>query len=147
VHIQLFHCTEFAIESLEESNRPKGICSVKSVNSKKIYKECLAVFTTVEKGDCDRNITNAIEEISKVYDRLRGKKVKANCNELVVVPYAHQRNVETNGKAAFGILNSVYEGLKNHYGHSVVFIGDFGFSNKWSIEVKSHKLSCLYREA
>lgn len=148
MHLQMLHATEFGIESLGKSNRPKSVCSFRSSKSKSVYRNCLAVFASVEKGDDENSIFRAVTETEKVYRQLRGKRDNASaCRELVVIPYSHQRNVETRGQIAYQILEQVYLQLRERIGDSVVFLGDFGFSNKWSVEVKSHKLSCVYREA
>lgn len=146
MHLQLFHVAYFKIESIEPSNRPKGISSFKSNNSKIIYRNALIVFTSIENNDNLKSVITASREIRKIYDNLNNSSNKG-CKQIVIIPYSHQRNILKNSKQAKKLIDELYNSISSKKKFGNVFLGDFGFSNKWSMSVKSHKLSCLYREA
>lgn len=148
MHLQLLHASTFSITSLEASTRPHTVCSVRSGSAPRHCQDCLVVFTSIEKGDTCENVDRAAAEIVKVANRLRREKPAARnpCTSIVLVPYSHQRNVETDGRRALRLIRALHELLSSQSPGLNVFMCDFGFSNEWSISVKSHRLSCLYRE-
>lgn len=143
MHLQLFHTNHFFIKSITKSNRPYGIYSYNSDRKKDNYYNCLVIFTSIEQGDSEISCRNAAKEIVKVYNDIRSFN---KCNELAIIPYSHQCNIETNAKRALKLLDMVYEKVKELLPNTKVYFGDFGFNNEWEINVKSHKLSCLYRK-
>lgn len=146
MHLQLFHVDYFKINSTEPSSRPKGISSFKSNKAKKVYRDSLIVFATIEKIDTSQSVLTAKNEVLEIYSNLNNSSHKG-CNQIVIIPYSHQRNAETNSSLAKNLLDELFNSIKKEIEVGEVFLGDFGFSNKWSMSVKSHKLSCLYREA
>lgn len=151
MHLQLFHALEFRIASLKKSNRPKSIKSFRSIKSKNILRNCLVVFISVEVNDQINNTEKAILEIKKVFEQIRiknNKRYKKNpCSSIILVPYSHQRNIETDSNKAYSIIHSVYKLMTSKIPDVNIFLGDFGFKNTWSIKVKGHDLACLYRQA
>lgn len=143
MHLQIFHTNHFYIKSVTCSNRPSGISSKSSMNKKDMYIHCLVVFTSIEHGDTEKTCRQAVAEIIRLYRNLESK---SECNKVAVIPYSHQDNVETNAFIAYSMLEKVFKGVKANLPDSPVFMGDFGFNNEWEINVKSHKLSCLYRK-
>lgn len=145
MHLQLFHVDYFKIQSKEPSSRPRGIISFKSNKTRNIYRDSLIVFATIEKSDTSQSIQTAKNEIIEIYSNLNNSTDKG-CNKIVIIPYSHQRNVETDSQVSKNFLDELFNSIKKEIEVGDVFFGDFGFSNKWSMSVKSHKLSCLYRE-
>ena len=139
MHLQFFHSDHFWIKSITKSNRPIGIFSYSSNMKKSRYRNCLVIFTSIEKTDEKLNCDAAIKEIVNIY-----KEIKSN--SIVIVPYSHQANIETNSQKALGLLQYLFQNLQETCQEVPVYFGDFGYNNAWNIRVKSHKLSCLYRK-
>lgn len=144
MHLQLFHVDYFKILSKAPSSRPKGIISYKSNKSRHVYRDALIVFTSIEKSDSSQSIQKGKDEILRIYANLNNMTAKG-CNKIVVIPYSHQRNIETDSQLAVKYLTELYDSVVEEIKIGCVFFGDFGFANKWSMSVKSHRLSCLYR--
>lgn len=143
MHLQIFHTNHFYIKSLKESNRPIDIKSFNSREKRKRYYNCLVVFSTIEIGDNEKTCENAKLEILKIYKELNSAD---KCSSIVIVPYSHQSNVETDSEKSLSLLRMLFKLLRNYFENATVYFGDFGFSNEWEINVKSHRLSCLYRK-
>lgn len=143
MHLQLFHTNHFFIRSVTKSNRPHNICSYASSQKKERYYHCLVVFTSIEREDDENTCESAAAEIIRIFNAI---KSSAKCNQLAVIPYSHQASVETDARKAFPLLKLVFDKVSVGLSGMNVFFGDFGFNNEWEINVKPHRLSCLYRK-
>lgn len=109
MRILLIHSDEFSYRVTQKTPIAEKLAdeSIKQGSSK----ECLVIFSAVEKGD-EINKTYVIdqtaEEIKKVADQVGAKNI-------VVYPYAHLSPNLSDPKTAVEILKSVAEKLKEEY--------------------------------
>ncbi|MEM3586963.1 MAG: threonine--tRNA ligase [Candidatus Jordarchaeaceae archaeon] len=109
--------------------------SVKQGNAK----ECLVVFSAVEKGDEINKtyvIDQTVSEIKKVASQV-------GTRNIVVYPYAHLSSNLSDPKTAIEILKGVAEKLKGEYS---VIRAPFGFYKAFTLSCKGHPMSELSRE-
>ncbi|VVB74837.1 Threonine--tRNA ligase [Candidatus Tiddalikarchaeum anstoanum] len=119
----------------------KAIQSPEEVDmAEHMMKECLVVFSAVEKPDED-NIEGVaerlVEEIIDVADQVKTKKV-------VIYPYAHLSSNLAKPAAAMEVLKKAEQLLKEK--DYDVLRAPFGWYKKFEISCKGHPLSELSRE-
>ncbi|WXG41824.1 MAG: threonine--tRNA ligase [Candidatus Freyarchaeum deiterrae] len=137
MRILLIHSDEFSYRVTQKTPIAEKLAdeSIKQGSSK----ECLVIFSAVEKGD-EINKTYVIdqtaEEIKKVADQVGAKNI-------VVYPYAHLSPNLSDPKTAVEILKSVAEKLKEEYS---VIRAPFGFYKAFKLSCKGHPMSELSRE-
>ncbi|MHA1209502.1 MAG: threonine--tRNA ligase [Candidatus Freyarchaeota archaeon] len=137
MRILLIHSDEFSYrvtqktpiaEKLEDESAKQGSS-----------KDCLVVFSAVEKGD-EKNkryvIDRTVEEIRKVAEQVGAKRI-------VVYPYAHLSPNLSDPKTAVEILKGVAERLEEEYS---VMRSPFGYYKAFTLSCKGHPLSELSRE-
>ena len=98
--------------------------------------EALVVFTAVEKGDNDKVVDKAVEEIKDV-----ASKVKAE--RIVIYPYAHLSSNLADADTGIRILKLLAERLSKDF---EVHRAPFGWYKSFKISCKGHPLSELSRE-
>ena len=91
----------------------------------------LVVLVSVEKGDDESTADSAIEDISKVMDNLKRKKV-------VVYPYAHLSSDLSSPKEAKNLIEYMYEKLGSKY---EAVKAPFGWNKKLMLDIKGHPLA------
>jgi len=137
MRILLIHSDEFSYrvtqktpiaEKLEDESAKQGSS-----------KDCLVVFSAVEKGD-EKNkryvIDCTVEEIKKVAEQVGAKRI-------VVYPYAHLSPNLSDPKTAIEVLKGVAEKLGEEYS---VMRSPFGYYKAFTLSCKGHPLSELSRE-
>ena len=137
MRILLIHSDEFSYrvtqktpiaEKLEDESAKQGSS-----------KDCLVVFSAVEKGD-EKNkryvIDRTVEEIKKVAEQVGAKRI-------VVYPYAHLSPNLSDPKTAIEVLKGVAEKLGEEYS---VMRSPFGYYKAFTLSCKGHPLSELSRE-
>ncbi|MBN1377343.1 threonine--tRNA ligase [Candidatus Woesearchaeota archaeon] len=103
-------------------------------------KECLVVFTAVEKRDekdTDNSVKKLVNEIGDVSDKVKTKNI-------VLYPYAHLSSDLSSPDKAVSILNKTEKVLKKK--KYKVKKAPFGWYKAFEIKVKGHPLSELSRE-
>ncbi|MEM2948151.1 MAG: threonine--tRNA ligase [Candidatus Anstonellales archaeon] len=100
-------------------------------------KECLVVFTSVEKGDSIKIAREYAEEVSKVAEQVKTKNI-------VLYPYVHLTSNPASPSVAMEVLNEGERLLKER-GYSVKH-APFGWYKAFTIKAKGHPLSELSRE-
>jgi len=89
--------------------KKKAIADADEINEKNLEaKECLVVFTAVEKDD-EKNKT---EILNKTIDNIKDVYSKVNAKSIVVYPYAHLSGNLASPKFAKEMLRDIYENLK-----------------------------------
>lgn len=118
----------------------KAIKNPEEVEMKeKEMKECLVVFTAVEKDDQENEegvVQKLISEVKNVAEQVKTKKI-------VLYPYAHLSNNLSNPEFAINVLKKAEQGLKKEY---EVLRAPFGWYKKFEISCKGHPLSELSRQ-
>lgn len=144
MHLQFFHVDYCSMVSTKRSTRPKGIINVISENAKSEYHNSIVIFTTIESSDTKETIMKGFIEIEKVYSILTSES-SLKVVDILIVPYSHLNNVQTDYKISYSLIEYLYKILKEKLLKPSVYLGDFGYSTKWKMSVKSHRLSTLYR--
>lgn len=102
-------------------------------------KECLVVFSAVERGD-EKNVEDvagqAVEEIRKVAEQVGARNI-------VVYPYAHLSSNLSDPDTAVKVLKRISEKLSESYS---VVRAPFGYYKSFNLSCKGHPLSELSRE-
>ncbi|HLE05886.1 MAG TPA: threonine--tRNA ligase [Candidatus Nanoarchaeia archaeon] len=118
----------------------KAIKSAEDIELKEsMMKECLVVFSAVEKDDeekVDGVIKELVSQIKKVAEQVKTKKI-------VLYPYAHLSSNLSNPDTAIKVLKGAEEELKKEY---EVIRAPFGWYKKFEISCKGHPLSELSRQ-
>jgi len=102
-------------------------------------KECLVVFTTVEKDD----EKNKEEILNKTIENIKDVYKQVNAKSIVVYPYAHLSSNLASPDFAKEMIKSIYENLKENFD---VIKAPFGYYKGFEIKCKGHPLSELSRE-
>lgn len=118
----------------------KALKSAEDVEKKKEeMKDCLVVFTSVEKDD-EKNIKGTvgklIEEIKKITNQVKAERV-------VLYPYAHLSSNLAKPSIAVEVLKLAEEKLNKEF---EVLRSPFGWYKKFEISCKGHPLAELSRE-
>lgn len=108
--------------------------------TEKIMKDCLVVFSAVEKND-EGNVEGIVNQLIKEIRNV-AKQVKAD--KIVLYPYAHLSSELASPKIAVQVLNDAEKKLKNEY--KEVLSAPFGWYKKFEISCKGHPLSELSRQ-
>src|SRR3989338_3332104 len=121
-------------------SRKKAIKDAELVKkTKETVKECLVVFSSVEKRD-EANPENVakryVQEVKDIAKQVKAKKI-------VIYPYVHLSNDPGNPKTALNILKEAEDILKKEYD---VTRAPFGWYKSFEIKCKGHPLSELSRE-
>lgn len=120
--------------------KKKAIKSAEDVEKMEVkVKECLVVFTAVEKTD-QKNETEAVDNYIKEIGDI-AKQVKAN--KIVLYPYAHLSSNLSNPEFAVNVLKNAENKLKKNYD---ITRAPFGWYKSFEIKCKGHPLSELSRE-
>ena len=115
----------------------KGAEEIKKEKSK--VKECLVVFTAVEKID-EKNIESSVKQYIKEIKDV-AKQVKTE--SIVLYPYAHLSSSLANPKIALEIMQKAEKLLSKSY---KVKRAPFGWYKSFNVSCKGHPLSELSRE-
>lgn len=105
-------------------------------HSKRV-EEALVVFTSIELGDSDKEVTQAVEEVKKIY-------ANVNAKNLVLYPYAHLSSNLASLTDAPKVLNSLFEALKAV--NPDVYRSQFGWYKEFELKCKGHPLSELSKQ-
>jgi len=100
-------------------------------------KECLVVFTSVEKGDSVKIAEAYAEEVMKVAEQVKTKNI-------VLYPYVHLTSNPASPSVAMEVLHEGEKLLKEK-GYSVKH-APFGWYKAFTLKAKGHPLSELSRE-
>ncbi len=107
--------------------------------AKQEIKECLVVFTAVEKRD-EKNpftvVKKLVKEVKEIAEQVKSKKV-------VLYPYVHLSSDPSSPKTALQVLKDAEKELKEDF---TVFRAPFGWYKAFTISCKGHPLSELSRE-
>ncbi len=121
--------------------KKKAIADADEIKEKNLEsKECLVVFTAVEKDD-EKNKT---EILNKTIDNIKDVYGKVNAKSIVIYPYAHLSSNLSSPKFAKEMLQEIYENLKQQ--NLDVIKAPFGYYKAFELKCKGHPLSELSRE-
>lgn len=110
------------------------------VKKKEEFKECLVIFTAVEKSD-EANV----EEISrKAADEIYNIANQVKCKIIVLYPYAHLSSDLASPKTALEVLKETEKELQKKKLNVTRIV--FGWYKSFDIKCKGHPLSELSRE-
>ena len=98
--------------------------------------DCLVVLTAIEKGDNEGLISQLVDEVGKVTENLKTKKV-------VLYPYAHLSSNLGSPKLAIDLLDKAKVALEGNF---EVLTAPFGYYKTFEFKVKGHPMSELSRE-
>ncbi len=135
--ILCLHVDYIRFKPLKKALRSAGPLSEKE-KSEKVSKECLVVFTAVEKKD--ENIDAIVEKLSEDVKEIAGQ---VNVKKVVLYPYAHLSSDLASPELAEKVLNKAEEVLKKEF---EVVRAPFGYYKEFEMKVKGHPLSELSRE-
>ncbi|VVC03868.1 putative threonine--tRNA ligase 1 [Candidatus Bilamarchaeum dharawalense] len=101
----------------------------------KKVEEVLVVFTAVENGDSQKEVSEAVVEIKKMFETVKAQNV-------VIYPYAHLSSNLASLKDAPTILARLYEETKKSVTPNT-FKSQFGWYKEFELKCKGHPLSEL----
>ncbi len=132
--ILTLHCDYIRYKPLKKAiNEPEDLSDKKE----KEVKECLVVFTAIEKGDNDQTIKDMAEAVKKTSIDVKTKKI-------VIYPYAHLSSNLANPSTALEYMVEAESVLKK-IGFEVSR-APFGYYKEFEMKVKGHPLSELSKE-
>ncbi len=123
-----FKATQKALKNVEDVEKVE-----------KSVKECLVIFTAVEKEDepvVDQISTNFVTEVEDIATQIKAKTV-------VIYPYAHLSSDLASPAKAVEILNECEKKLKKKF---TVIKAPFGWYKEFSIHAKGHPLAELSKK-
>ncbi len=106
----------------------------------KELKDCLVVFTAVEKKD-EKNIDGIVNQLLKEVKNIT-EQVKAD--KIVLYPYAHLSSSLASADKAMEVLDKAEKELKKEY--KEVLRAPFGWYKQFEVKCKGHPLSEFSRE-
>lgn len=116
-------------KAIDDAEEFKGKCEVK---------ECLVVFSAVEKRDeknPDAVAKNLVKEVADIAKKVKTKKI-------VLYPYVHLTTEPCSAKTALEILKKAEDGLKKRFN---VTRAPFGWYKAFTVSCKGHPLAELSR--
>jgi threonyl-tRNA synthetase len=131
VIILFIHASDFSFNVKEKAIKEPEEAKLKSIELKNV----LVCFTTVEKGDNEEILNEAINDILDVYSKVKAASV-------VIYPYAHLSSNLANPDTAIKVLESLENLLKDKV---KVYRAPFGWYKAFSISCYGHPLSELSR--
>lgn len=132
--ILTLHCDYIKYKPLKKAiKEPEELTDKEEKESK----ECLVVFTAVEKGDNDESIKEMVKAVEKTAGEVKAKNI-------VLYPYAHLSSNLSNPATALEYLRIAQDFLKKS-GFSVLR-APFGYYKEFELKVKGHPLSELSKE-
>ena len=128
-------------DSLEVEPKTKAIKDAEKIEKRILkFKECLVVFTAVEKKD-EGSIN---ETAQKTADEIENVAKQVKCASIVLYPYVHLTSEPAAPDIAKKILDSIESKLKSK--KMEVGRAPFGWYKRFTIAVKGHPLAELSRE-
>jgi len=120
--------------------KKKAIKSAEAAEkAKQEIKECLVVFTAVEKSD-EKNTKDVVK---KLVENIKDISSKVQTKKIVLYPYAHLSSDLGSPQTALQILKDAEKALKKDF---EVTRAPFGWYKAFTISCKGHPLSELSRE-
>lgn len=102
------------------------------------YDNPLVIFTAIEGNDEEQIINKAVQDIKKIADK--------NKNKLIIInPFAHLSANLAEPKKAIMLLSKLTEKLQE-YPEFRTIKSVFGWYKQFSVDVKAHGNSQIYRE-
>ena len=102
-------------------------------------KECLVIFTAVEKSD-EKNPEGSVNQYIK---EIKDIAKQVNTKTIVLYPYAHLSSDLASPSSAVKIMKDAEETLKKDY---KTYRAPFGWYKSFDVKCKGHPLSELSRE-
>ncbi len=134
LRLLLLHAREFSYETKEKAvKRPPDPPGTYSCTN------CLVALTTVEEGDNELVLAEAVESILDVAGRV-------SPSIIVVYPYAHLSNRLARLDVAHELIKKLAGLLDERVGNVAVHRAPFGWYKRFTIDVYGHPLSELSRE-
>ncbi len=133
--ILLLHCDYVSYKPKKVAIK-KGADEVttEDLEGKRI-EEVLAVFTSIEQGDSDKEIEDIVKEVKKVYDNVGAKN-------LLLYPYAHLSSNLASLDEAPKVLLKLWEALKKGV-NAHCYKSQFGWYKEFELKCKGHPLAEL----
>ena len=113
--------------------------AVKAEKKETKVKDCLAIFTCIEKPD-ETNPKAAVEQLTK---NIKDIAKQLQTKNIVLYPYAHLSQNLASPESATQILKQTEQSLKKQF---KITSAPFGWYKSFSIKCKGHPLSELSRE-
>lgn len=131
------HCDYVAFKPKKQAlKQGYDVVSEEEMKGKRV-EEALVVFTSIELGDSEKEVTQAVEEVKKMYGNVGAKN-------LVLYPYAHLSPNLAPLSEAPKVLNMLFEALKTVNEH--VYRSQFGWYKEFELKCKGHPLAELSRQ-
>jgi len=129
--ILTLHCDHIKWKPIKKAiKEPEDIVD----KNEKEAKECLVVFTAVEKGDNDDTISEMLQSVKKTASDVKTKSI-------VIYPYAHLSSNLADPNTALEYLRIAEDTLKKM--NYTVSRAPFGYYKSFELKVKGHPLSEL----
>lgn len=122
---------------VEVETKSKAIKNAEEGIKKLKEKECLVVFSSVEKGDTVKIVDAYADEVAKVAEQVKTKNI-------ILYPYVHLTSNPASPSLAMEVLIEGERALKKR-GYSVKH-APFGWYKAFTLKAKGHPLSELSRE-
>lgn len=134
----LLHCSRFAYTKERQVARTTA-AEAAEVGTSDDFKNALAVFLAVEKGDDAITATKAAAEIAKIMDTAKAETV-------VINPFAHLSSTLAPLSVAKEISAIVADELKKLLWTGEVVYSSFGWYKSYEMSILAHDKSQLFRE-
>lgn len=128
------HCDYIKFKPVKKALKQPEELSKEQEKQKEI-KECLVIFTAVEKGDSVESVSKLIENIEDIAKQVKAKKI-------VLYPYAHLSSQLAAPETAISVLKEAESKLKQKF---EVSRAPFGYYKEFELKCKGHPLAELSR--
>jgi threonyl-tRNA synthetase len=131
------HCDYIKFKPVKKALKEPEKLSKEQEKEKEI-KECLVIFTAVEKGDSPELASKLVENVEDIAKQVKAKRV-------VLYPYAHLSSNLSSPEIAISVLKEAEHELKKNKKYDVVR-APFGYYKEFELRCKGHPLAELSRE-
>ncbi len=131
MQLLIIHADEFGYSLTGKTPVAEEIDSDLKDEAGVCFEEPLVVFCTVERGDADDVVKQAIDAIKEIANKLKPRI-------LVLYPYAHLSSNLAEPSSAIAVLNALKTGIESFY---PAYRAPFGWYKSFKISCKGHPLS------
>jgi len=132
----LFHCKEYRVKIGKLANRPNGIIPEEVKSKTESIKNCVLIFTTIEKADTIKQVNELVFEITKM-------ALEVKENKIVILPFAHLSNNLGGTETSIKLLDSICKKLEANF---KISRAHFGSHKELLFHLYGHPGNARYRE-
>lgn len=138
--ILTLHCDFIRFKPLKKAVREPDKITKAEKKGKEI-KECLVIFTAIEKSD-EKDVKKIIH---KLIENIKDISKQVGCRKILLYPYAHLSLNLASPSMGSKILNQSYKAMKK-IKNLKIEKAPFGYYKEFELKCKGHPLSELSRE-